>query len=92
MGKKALPWNKLDEKDWKILRDFYHEGPDCAKFVSRRFGWELKETMERLKRLENLGFLKRIEGRFATIRGKFKHMNHTYYDIVREVKLFFRRA
>ena len=47
--------------------------------------------MERLKKLESEGFLKRIEGKFVTIRGKPKHMNHTYYELTREVKLYFRK-
>ena len=91
MSKNTLPWEKLDKKDWEILKDLYKDGPDCAKFISRRFRWDLKETMERLKKLESKGFLKRVEGKFATIRGKLKHMNHTYYELTREVKLYFRK-
>ena len=91
MSKIELPWEKLEKRDWEILKDLYQDGADCAKFISRRFKWDLKETMERLKKLESMGFLKRVEGRFATIRGKFKHMNHTYYEVTREVKLYFRK-
>ncbi len=90
MSRNKLPWKELDKKDWEILKDLYQDGPDCAKFISRRFTWDLKETMQRLKKLEKKGFLKRVEGRFAIIRGKLKHMNHTYYEITREVKLYFR--
>ncbi len=90
MHKRVLEWKKLEHKDWEILKDLYENGSDCAKFISRRFKWDLKETAERLKKLEKEGFLKRIEGRFAVIRGKLKHMNHTYYEVTREVRLYFR--
>ncbi|WP_038055561.1 DUF2250 domain-containing protein [Thermodesulfobacterium hydrogeniphilum] len=86
-----LPWEKLEDKDWEILKDLYKDGADCAKFISRRFKIDLKEVMERLKKLEKLGFLKRIEGRFAIIRGKYKHMNHTYYELSRPAKLYLRK-
>ncbi|MCD6548241.1 MAG: putative transciptional regulator [Thermodesulfobacterium sp.] len=92
MSKTSLPWEKLDHKDWEILKDLYKDGADCAKFIARRFGWDLKETIEKLKKLEKEKFLKRVEGRFAIIRGKLKHMNHTYYEVTREVKLYFRRS
>jgi predicted transcriptional regulator len=91
MDKSKLPWEKLDKKDLIILEDLYKYGADCAKFIARRFRWDLGETSERLKRLEKEGFLKRLEGRFALIRGKLKHMNHTYYEITKEVKLYFRK-
>ncbi len=88
-----LPWEKLEDKDWEILKDLYKDkdGADCAKFISRRFKIDLKEVMERLKKLEKLGFLKKIEGRFAIIRGKYKHMNHTYYELSRPAKLYLRK-
>ncbi|NPA40517.1 MAG: DUF2250 domain-containing protein [Thermodesulfobacteria bacterium] len=88
---KTLPWKELSKEDKILLKDLYLNGADCAKFISRRFNWELGATMERLKRLEKLGFLKRVSGRFAVIRGKFKHMNHTYYELTRPAKLYLRK-
>ncbi len=88
--KQNLPWKTLDSIDLKIIIDLYKYGADCAKFISRRFRLDQKEVMNRLKRLEKLGFLKRVEGRFALIRGKYKHMNHTYYKVTRAVKLYLR--
>ncbi|WP_457756221.1 DUF2250 domain-containing protein [Thermodesulfatator indicus] len=91
---KTLPWNILDEKDWKILKDLYAHAPDCAKFLSRRLRFELGDTMERLRKLENLGFLERIEGRFLKKKGlkRPKHMNHTYYELTRSCRLYLRKG
>ncbi|RUM88584.1 MAG: DUF2250 domain-containing protein [Thermodesulfatator sp.] len=89
-----LPWGILDEEDWRILRDLYALAPDCAKFLSRRLGMDLAETMRRLRRLQSLGFLERVTGRFLKKKGlrKAKHMNHTYYELSREARLFMRSA
>ena len=75
------------------MRDLYALAPDCAKFLSRRLGLDLEDTMKRLKTLENLGFLKRVKGRFLKKKGLRhpKHMNHTYYELTREARLYLRR-
>ncbi len=88
-----LPWGLLEESDWRILKDLFSNAPDCAKFLSRRLGIELKETMWRLKELESLGFLERVEGRFLKKKGlkRPKHMNHTYYELTRPSRLHLRR-
>ncbi len=88
-----LPWGVLEEEDWKILKDLYATAPDCAKFLSRRLRIELGETMRRLKELENMGFLERVEGRFLKKKGlrKPKHMNHTYYELSRPARLHLRK-
>ncbi|HIE33406.1 MAG TPA: DUF2250 domain-containing protein [Thermodesulfobacteriaceae bacterium] len=88
----ALPWGLLEEKDWLILRDLYALAPDCAKFLSRRLRLDLEETMQRLRRLENLGFLERVKGKFLKKKGlrRPKHMNHTYYELTREARLYLR--
>ncbi len=90
---KALPWGILDEVDRKLLEDLYALAPDCAKFISRRLHLDLRDTMQRLKRLENLGFLERVEGRFLKKKGlrRPKHMNHTYYELTRPTRLYLRR-
>ncbi len=89
----TLPWGVLEEEDWIILRDLYALAPDCAKFLARRLSMDLGETMKRLKRLENLGFLERVPGKFLKKKGlrKPKHMNHTYYELSREARLYLRR-
>ncbi len=89
----VLPWGVLEEEDWKILKDLYATAPDCAKFLSRRLRLDLADTMRRLKELENMGFLERIEGRFLKKKGlrKPKHMNHTYYELSRPARLYLRK-
>ncbi|WP_022852499.1 DUF2250 domain-containing protein [Thermodesulfatator atlanticus] len=91
--KEALPWGILDEKDWLILKDLYATAPDCAKFLSRRLRLDLGDTMERLRKLEALGFLERVGGRFLKKKGlkKPKHMNHTYYELSRPCRLYLRK-
>jgi len=88
-----LPWGLLEENDWRILKDLFSTAPDCAKFLSRRIGLELEETMRRLRELENTGFLERVEGRFLKKKGlrRPKHMNHTYYELSRPARLHLRR-
>jgi len=90
----SLPWGLLEEKDWLVLRDLYALAPDCAKFLSRRLNLDLEETMRRLKKLENLGFLERVQGRFLKKKGlrRPKHMNHTYYELTREARLYLRQT
>ncbi len=90
---KALPWGILDEVDWKVLEDLYALAPDCAKFISRRLHLNLEEAMWRLRRLENVGFLERVEGRFLKKKGlrRPKHMNHTYYELSRPARLYLRK-
>ncbi len=90
---KALPWGIIDETDWKLLKDLYALAPDCAKFISRRLCLDLEETMFRLRRLENMGFLERVGGRFLKKKGlrRPKHMNHTYYELSRPARLYLRQ-
>ena len=89
----TLPWATLDETDWRILKDPYALAPDCAKFLARRLRLDLGDTMLRLRRLENLGFLERVEGRFLKKKGlrRPKHMNHTYYELTRPARLYSRK-
>lgn len=81
----------LTDKDWKILKDLFFYEPDCAKFISRRLNLDLKETMERLKFLENLKLIKRVESSFIRKGGKIKHKNHTYYEMDKDLKRWFKR-
>ncbi len=92
MKRSMLPWGILEEEDWRILKDLYALAPDCAKFLSRRLRLDLEETRRRLRRLESLGFLERVQGRFLKKKGlrRPKHMNHTYYELAREARLYLR--
>ena len=86
-------WPELDKDEEAVLLDIYEKGPDCAKFLSRRYAMELGSTMEMLKKLERKGLLSRVKGTFLSKRvfKKPKHMNHTYFDLSREAKLSVRR-
>ncbi len=86
-------WTELTSKEQETLLDIRENGPDCAKFLSRRLKMELGRTMELLSELEKSGWLKRVQGTFLFKRGfkKPKHMNHTYYELTKngEKKLRF---
>ncbi len=76
-------WNNLSKKEQQAVLDIWENGPDCAKFLSRRVNLELGQTMKMLSNLEKSGWLKRVQGTFLFKRGmkKPKHMNHTYYQL-----------
>ena len=78
-------WDELRDIQREILLDIRKNGPDCAKFLSRRIKRELKETMLLLSGLEKAGWLKRVQGTFLFKRGlrRPKHMNHTYYELTK---------
>ena len=79
-------WNSLSQTEQKIIEDLYRNGPDCAKFLSRRHGCELRAVMDLLAELKAKGWLERVKGTFLYKRGlkKPKHMNHTYYKVTRD--------
>ena len=85
-------WESLRQREKKVVLDLKKNGPDCAKFLSRRHGMELRETMDMLVLLESRGWLERVKGTFLFKRGfkKPKHMNHTYYSVTRQASRFLR--
>ncbi len=85
-------WDKLDSIEQTLVRDIKENGADCAKFISRRHGLELRAVMDMLNELEKAGWLQRVKGTFLFKRGfrKPKHMNHTYYSLTRPATLFLR--
>jgi len=85
-------WNALHRHEQDIVLDIRDNGPDCAKFLSRRHGLALRETMDLLSALEQHGWLQRVKGTFLFKRGfkKPKHMNHTYYSVTRQAHRFLR--
>ncbi len=85
-------WETLQAQEQKLILDLRENGPDCAKFLSRRHGLNLRDTMDMLSCLEARGWLERVKGTFLFKRGfkKPKHMNHTYYSVTRRADRFLR--
>ena len=83
----------LDELKAKLLTDIFENGPDCAKFISRRHRISLRKAMDELAEMERLGWLERVKGTFLMKKGlrRPKHMNHTYYDLSRRAELYLRK-
>ena len=81
-------WSSLSHIEKRAVEDIWQNGPDCAKFLSRRIKEGLKETMELLANLEQSGWLERVQGTFLFKRGmrRPKHMNHTYYQLTKRAK------
>ncbi len=81
-------WDELTSRERQTVLDLWENGPDCAKFLSRRIGMDLGDTMELLACLEKTGWLKRVHGTFLFKRGfkKPKHMNHTYYQLAKQAE------
>ncbi len=78
-------WDQLTTAEQQALVDIRKNGPDCAKFLSRRIRMDLGSTMELLTGLEKDGWLQRVQGTFLFKRGfkRPKHMNHTYYELTK---------
>ncbi|MGC9109963.1 MAG: DUF2250 domain-containing protein [Caldimicrobium sp.] len=81
----------LSLKEWQILKDLFFHEPDCAKFMARRMKYDLKEVFEGLKLLENLGIIERVSATFVKKGKKYKHRNHTYYELKREWRKFLKK-
>ncbi len=81
-------WTELAPKEQEALLDIRENGPDCAKFLSRRIKMDLGATMKLLGSLEKSGWLKRVQGTFLFKRGfkRPKHMNHTYYELTKQAE------
>ncbi len=82
----------LNELRTRLLLDIFENGPDCAKFISRRHKISLRQAMDELAEMERLGWLERVKGTFLMKKGlkRPKHMNHTYYDLSRSAELYLR--
>ena len=83
----------VSEREWLLILDLYRQGPDCAKFISRRLGLDMGEVMVCLRRLEAHGWIERVKGTFLMKKGmkRPKHMNHTYYELSRGTELYLRQ-
>ena len=88
MKTKAEKWENLSDKEQQAILDFWENGPDCAKFLSRRIRMPLSDTMALLSDLEKTGWLERVQGTFLFKKGfkRPKHMNHTYYKLTKQVE------
>lgn len=92
MEKFLLILRLMTEREFRILKDLFYFEPDCAKFIARRLRLDLKEVMEGLKFLENLGILVRVSQTFVKKGGKIKHRNHSYYEINSEWRKFLKKS
>ncbi len=79
-------WHELNQASRAVILDLRKNGPDCAKFLSRRLKTDLATCMDLLASLETGGWLQRVKGTFLFKRGfrRPKHMNHTYYEITKK--------
>ena len=86
-------WEELHGKYRRIILDIRDNGPDCAKFLSRRLKIDLATCMELLCLLEQSGWLRRVRGTFLFKKGfrRPKHMNHTYYELTKDAEKTLRR-
>ena len=81
-------WKDLDIESKMIILELKKNGPDCAKFLSRRLKLDPATCMELLSTLESVDWLQRIKGTFLFKKGfrRPKHMNHTYYEITKNAE------
>lgn len=84
-----------DETDLKILKFIDYAGPEYAWRLSINIGISWEESRRRLATLLKKGLLERVEGNmlgnYHREKSWTKHMNHTYYRISREGRLYLRR-
>ncbi len=81
-------WDQLTTTEHRAIIDIKENGPDCAKFLSRRIKTDLACTMKLLANLEKKGWLQRVQGTFLFKKGfkRPKHMNHTYYQLTKQAE------
>jgi predicted transcriptional regulator len=91
--KELNDWGSLSREEKDIMLDIKRNGPDCAKFLSRKNKMPLEMAMNTLKKLESEAWLKRVRGTFLEKKGmrRPKHMNHTYFDISRTGNILMRK-
>lgn len=84
-----------DETDLKILKFIDYAGPEYAWRLSINIGISWEESRRRLAILLEKGLLERVAGNmlgnYHREKNWTKHMNHTYYRISREGRLYLRR-
>lgn len=90
-----LPEEIEDEKDLEILQFIDYAGPEYAWRLGINVGLDVEESRRRLENLLNKGLLEKVQGNmlagYHRQKDWVKHMNHTYYRITREGRLYLRR-
>ena len=86
-------WGSLSREEKDIMLDIKKNGPDCAKFLSRKNKISLERAMNTLKKLESDAWLERVQGTFLEKKGmrRPKHMNHSYFDISKTGNILMRK-
>lgn len=90
-----LPEEIEDAKDLEILQFIDYAGPEYAWRLGINVGLDVEESRSRLENLLNKGLLEKVPGNmlvgYHRQRDWVKHMNHTYYRITREGRLYLRK-
>lgn len=83
-----------DQTDLEILEFIGYAGPEYAWRLGINIGIDVSEARERLEALLAKGLLERVQGtmleNYHRAKDWTKHMNHTYYRLSREGKLYLR--
>ena len=95
MEKGLLDEEIEDENDMKILKFLEYAGAEYAWRLGINIGIDVVEARERLEKLLNKGLLEKVQGtmleNYHRAKDWTKHMNHTYYRLSREGKLYLRQ-
>lgn len=95
LDKGYIDEEKEDKTDLDILRFIEYAGPEYAWRLGINIGIDVTEARERLERLMKKGLLEKVQGTmlegYHREKDWIKHMNHTYYRLSREGKLFLRK-
>lgn len=95
LDKGYLEGEREDDTDLKIMKFIDYAGPEYAWRLSINIGIGLEDARRRLEKLLEKGLLERVEGNmldnYHREKSWTKHMNHTYYRMSREGKLYLRR-
>lgn len=84
-----------DDIDLNILKFIEYAGPEYAWRLSINIGISMEEAREHLENLLWKGLVERVPGNmldnYHREKDWTKHMNHTYYRITREGRLYLRK-
>lgn len=87
---------KEDYMDLKILNFLDYAGAEYPWRLGVNVGIDVEEARERLEILLTKGLIERVEGTmlagYHRQKSWVKHMNHTYYRISREGRLYLRKV
>lgn len=84
-----------DAKDLEILKFIDYAGPEYAWRLGINVGLDVEESRRRLENLLGKGLLEKVPGNmldgYHRQKDWTKHMNHTYYRMTREGRLYLRK-